>query len=252
VLPARIFIHKFDVLTRSDWATIKPWEVFLPTVARITGRVLVGSELCRDPEWIGLTIQNTQTIMKHAMGIRAVYSKMWQWLAPWTYPGRHELPKLRERAAQLISPVLEKRLQAKPGSEKYRDAVQWLIDNAGSKPITAAEVSDALLFLFTAGIHSTSATLVSIVFDLLAHPEIIPELIEEIKDVQAESPEWTKLSLGKLRKMDSFMKESQRLHPVGFGGSSQYHSESAAELSKLTPRKCSDSTEIDGKALHVR
>lgn len=198
-----------------DWTALKPWDTFLPTVARITGRVLVGPELCRNPEWIGLTIQNTQGIMKHAMGIRAIYPKMWQWLAPWTYPGRHELPALRKRAAELLEPVFSERINAKSGNEKRRDAIQWLIDGSDGKPITAQEVSDSLLFLFMAGIHSTGATIVSIVYDLIAHPEIVPELIEEIKLAQAESPEWNKASLGKLRKMDSFMKESQRIHPVG-------------------------------------
>ncbi|KAH6629724.1 cytochrome P450 [Boeremia exigua] len=198
-----------------DWTILKPWDTFLPTVARITGRILVGPDLCRNPEWIGLTIQNTQSIMKHAMGIRAIYPKMWQWLAPWTYPGRHELPALRKRAAELLEPVFLERLHAKSGSEKHRDAIQWLIDGSGGKPTTAKEVSDSLLFLFMAGIHSTSATIVSIVYDLIAHPEIIPELIQEIKSVQAESSVWNKSSLAKLRKMDSFMKESQRLHPAG-------------------------------------
>ena len=205
------------VLMRPDWATLKPWDTFLPTIARITGRVLVGPELCRNPEWIELTIQNTQGIMKHAMGIRAIYPKMWQWLAPWTYPGRHELPALRKRAAELIEPIVRERVNTKAGSEKRRDAVQWLIDNSAGKPMTPKEVSDSLLFLFMAGIHTTSATIVSIVYDLVAHLEIIPELIQEIKEAQAESPEWTKNSLAKLRKMDSFMKESQRLHPVGAG-----------------------------------
>lgn len=185
------------VLMRPDWATLKPWDTFLPTIARITGRVLVGPELCRNPEWIELTIQNTQGIMKHAMGIRAIYPKMWQWLAPWTYKGRHELPALRKRAAELIEPIFRERVNIKAGSEKRRDAVQWLIGNAAGKPMTPKEVIDSLLFLFMAGIHTTSATIVSIVYDLVAHTEIIPELIQEIKEVQGESPEWTKNSLAK-------------------------------------------------------
>jgi len=154
--------------------------------------------------------------MKSAMGIRALYSSRWQWLAPWTAPWRNDLIKLRKKAAQLIEPTYKKRLSA-IGNEKTRDVVQWLIENARGKPPTSAEVADSVLFLYMAGIHSTSASLISIIYDLIAHSEYIPELIEEIKQTKAESPEWTKLSLGKLRKLDSFLKESQRLHPAGLG-----------------------------------
>ncbi|KAE8373290.1 cytochrome P450 [Aspergillus bertholletiae] len=200
-----------------DWAPLKLWDVFLPMISRMTGRMLVGEELCRNPEWIQLTIANTQGIMKSSMGIRALYSSRWQWLAPWTYPGRKDLVTLRRRAAELIEPVYMQRLAAFRGGtqHKYRDAVQWIIENSPEKPLSPAEVADALLFLYMAGIHSTSATIVSIVYDLIAHPEYVPALLDEIRHTLAESPEWSRQSLAKLRKLDSFMKESQRLNPVG-------------------------------------
>ncbi|KAI9374537.1 cytochrome P450 [Aspergillus egyptiacus] len=189
-----------------DWAPLKPWDMVFPLISRITGRVLVGPKLCSDPEWIQLTIANTTGIMKSAMGIRAAYSARWQWLALWTYSGRNDLLTLRKRAAELIEPLYHERIAA---------GFQWLINNhQDDKAITPAEVADGLLFLYMAGIHTTSATVVSILYDLLAHSEYIPELLAEIREVPAESPEWSRHSLAKLRKLDSFMKESQHLHPV--------------------------------------
>ncbi|PYH42434.1 cytochrome P450 [Aspergillus saccharolyticus JOP 1030-1] len=205
-----------------DWTLLKPWDTFVPLISRMTGRVLVGPTLCSNPEWIQLTIANTAGIMKSAMEIRASYSARWQWLAPWTYRGRNDLRKLRKRATELIEPLYRERLAGKQPADpeqKHRDAVQWLIEGHQTeteKGITSAEIADGLLFLYMAGIHSTSATVVSIMYDLLAHPEVIPELLEEIHQVQTESPQWSKQSLAKLRKLDSFMKESQRLHPAGF------------------------------------
>lgn len=199
-----------------DWAALKPWDTFLPVIARVTGRMLVGRELCKDPDWIQITIANTTGIMKSAMEIRAKYQARWQWLAPWTYSGRNDLVLLRKRATKLIEPAYLDRL-GRADKEKERDAIQWLIDNAQGKSMSPAEVTDALLFLYMAGIHSTSATIVSIVYDLIANPEYIPELVEEIHQVMAATPEWSKQSLASLRKLDSFMKESQRLHPAGLG-----------------------------------
>lgn len=63
-----------------------------------------------------------------------------------------------------------------------------------------------------------------VVFDLAARPEYIKGLREEIKEVLAEDgydidgDGFTKLkksSYTKLRKLDSFLKESQRLSPPG-------------------------------------
>ena len=56
------------------------------------------------------------------------------------------------------------------------------------------------------------------VFDLVAHPEYISPLRDEVKHVKAfHGNAWTKASIAKLVKMDSFMKESQRFRPPGLG-----------------------------------
>lgn len=58
------------------------------------------------------------------------------------------------------------------------------------------------------------------VFELVARPEYIEPLREEVRRVRAEdggSRLWTKASMAKLRKMDSFIKESQRFQPAGLG-----------------------------------
>ncbi|RDL40499.1 uncharacterized protein BP5553_00478 [Venustampulla echinocandica] len=216
VLPSASATHvtRIDLNKNLDWTSLKPWDTFLPVISRVTGRVLVGSELCKDPEWIQLTITNTTGIVKSAMAIRETYSSQWQWLAPWTAPWRNDLINARQKATQLIEPTCRKRISGVSGEEN-NNVVKWLIDHSEGKPITPAEIADSILFLYMAGIHSTSASLISIVYDLIAYSEYIPGIIEEIKQTLAESPEWTKLSLAKLRKLDSFLRENQRLHSVG-------------------------------------
>lgn len=63
-----------------------------------------------------------------------------------------------------------------------------------------------------------------IIYDLLVHPEYLTPLREEIDQVLKEDGHETtrdgtqnfkKSSIPKLRKLDSFMKESQRLSPAG-------------------------------------
>lgn len=199
-----------------DWTILKPWDTFLPVISKVTGQVLVGTELARNPEWSQLTIANTMAIMTAAQTIRAKFSPRWRWLARWFYPGSRELRALRKRAAQLLAPVYEKRIAcAKSNGPKYRDSIQWLLDNSGKQQKGLQQLADEQLFLYTAGIHSTGSTVISILYDILAHPEYLPEIMEEVQQTLKESPQWTKQSLAKLRKLDSFMKESQRLNPAG-------------------------------------
>lgn len=64
-------------------------------------------------------------------------------------------------------------------------------------------------------------TLTNVLYDLAAHPEYVPALREEIKRISAEEPggKLRKKTMPKLRKLDSFIKESQRIHPLGSGKS---------------------------------
>lgn len=54
-------------------------------------------------------------------------------------------------------------------------------------------------------------------------PEYIGMLRAEIEPVIAEEG-WTKAAMGKMWKLDSFMRESQRLNGIGTSMSLSYHS----------------------------
>lgn len=64
-------------------------------------------------------------------------------------------------------------------------------------------------------IHATSITVTNAIFDLAARPEYIPALQEEIQTVldQEQGHVLRKESLPKFRKMDSLLRESQRMNP---------------------------------------
>lgn len=55
-------------------------------------------------------------------------------------------------------------------------------------------------------------------YNLAATPEIVPELRQEIREVLAETGGvFTGPALQKMKKMDSFLRETSRHHPPGFG-----------------------------------
>jgi hypothetical protein len=57
-------------------------------------------------------------------------------------------------------------------------------------------------------------TFVHLLFDLAAYPSYIQPLREEVEALVKEEG-WTKASVGKMHKIDSFLRESQRVHGIG-------------------------------------
>lgn len=95
--------------------------------------------------------------------------------------------------------------------------IQWIIDNSEpSKKADVAYITKTQMLISMVAIHTTTMTMAQVIFDLVAHPEYIDILREEIQQVHPdENAPWTKGMIAGLRKMDSFMKESQRFRPPG-------------------------------------
>lgn len=56
-----------------------------------------------------------------------------------------------------------------------------------------------------------------VLYDLSVHEELHAPLRDEIRSILAEEGGWTKQGLTKMKKLDSVLKESQRLHGVTSG-----------------------------------
>lgn len=97
---------------------------------------------------------------------------------------------------------------------KVSDAIGWMVEMAGGKKV---DYVAAQLSLTVAAIHATTEALTVAMLDLVTYPEIIPQLRQEVIQVLGEGG-WSKQALYKMKLMDSFLKESQRLHPVSLHG----------------------------------
>lgn len=147
------------------------------------------------------------------------------WPAPlrpivhWFMP---ECKKIREEvklAKALIGPEVDRRrkeLAANGGKprRKVLDSVDWFTASAKGQEF---DFANAELSLAMASIHTTSNVLAFAMYDLVENPQYMPLLREEIKRVYEAEGKWEKSTLFKLRLMDSFLKESMRLHPHNLG-----------------------------------
>ena len=118
----------------------------------------------------------------------------------------------------------------------------WLMSEAKGVEKSLEGLARRLLLVNFAAIHTTSLvrrctaqplnldpnlcmiqTSTQVLYRLLANPEYIEPLRQEIEAVIAEEG-WTKAGIDKMHKLDSVVRETQRLDSLGFGLSTPLHS----------------------------
>ncbi|RDW59458.1 hypothetical protein BP6252_12545 [Coleophoma cylindrospora] len=222
---------------RPEWKEMWVYGDVLQTVSRLSARTFVGYPLCRDEEWINKTINLTTDTLE---GVNAI-KKYHPWIRDIAAPFIPELRrikenqkfianKLRSQVTSIIAAAKESGdFQKKPAGEdvsneevtdENHNLVHWVIKNfKDPEKVTAEEVGLVEIGVAFAAIHTTSMALSFAIFDLAARPEYIPELRKEIEGVIAEENypdrKLRKTSMPKLKKLDSFVKESQRWNPPG-------------------------------------
>lgn len=203
------------------------YKIFSTVVGRISARILVGPELARDEEWLGLQASIAFDLKKAAEGVRTRYHPWFRWTARYFHDGVKKVTATRRRAAERLQPLLEAREAAaraarngdKAAACRFNDGIQWLVDayDAQGRRMTADELALHELFVAFGALESNLGALVGALFDLIDHPDVVVELEEELAAVRKESPDLPRQALNKLWKLDSFLKESQRLRPLGIG-----------------------------------
>lgn len=185
-------------------------------LAQMSSRVFLGELLCRDPNWLHITINYAVHVIKATEKLRQ-WPKMLRPLVNWVLPSCRMIRSDMKQALALITPILNERranraaaLKAGKAPTQHNDAIDWMEDVAKGRPYNPA-ISQLLLSM--AAIHTSADMLTQILFDLASQPDLIQALREEIITVTRENG-WSKISLYKLVLMDSTIKESQRLKPV--------------------------------------
>ena len=122
------------------------------------------------------------------------------------------------RAKTVLEPLIAKRRKEQAAGtlvrdQKFDNLLQFMDDAATGVDARPEKLAGRTLILTLASSHTTSMAACQAVFQMCEHPEYIPELREEVQRVVEEDQGWRKTTLTKLRKLDSFVKESQRLHP---------------------------------------
>ena len=203
-------------LTDSEWKDIQLKETMLQLIARISSRVFLGEELCRNEDWLRVTKEYTVTAFNAAHELR-LYPFIFR---PIVFLFLKSCKKARQQIAEarrVIEPVFKRREQLKRDAAErgedykgFNDAIDWFEIEAEGVKYDPAVIQ---LGLSLAAIHTTTDLVTQTLCDIAKHPEIKDELRQEIVDVSGKEG-WSKQALYKMKLLDSTIKESQRIKPI--------------------------------------
>ncbi|KAI6028871.1 cytochrome P450 [Pisolithus orientalis] len=202
-------------LKHNEWKTISAVRVTLKIASRASNRMFVGLPLCRDPDWLDLNMNLPRAVVDEARILRLFPSFMVPLVAKFVT----NLSGRTSRGVALLGPVIKERLQHMEAegtdwNNKPNDFLQWCMDSKQETSLTS--LTRRIISINFAGIHTTSSAL----FHLAENPRHAQALRDEVEVVVSKYG-WTKEGLSKMRKVDSFLKETQRFEGLSILGLSR-------------------------------
>jgi len=198
-----------------EWKEAGISQSLFNLVSRVSSRIFLGEELCRDEAWLRITQIWTEQSFKAVMNT-PVFPNALKFLLPWLKKDYKDVLQLYSEACAVIKPVIEKRKQIKAEAKRkgepipvYNDALEWgELESQGSSYVA----HDLQLLLSFAAIHTTTNMAGLALGRLAQDPYLVTLLREEMISV-LKADGLNKNSIYNLRLLDSMLKEVQRIAP---------------------------------------
>lgn len=204
----------------TEWTERTLYDTVLGIVCLLSSRAFVGLPLSRDEEWIHVSARYALDGGHEAHSLSPYPRFIRPLVAPFILK---RLKRYRAIARRLLQPVLDQIVEdTKNGQTKNAkaggDLMRYILNHYEDEPVMEHLARDQLNASFAA-MHTTTICITQTLFDLAARPEYIAPLREELASVMetdgALDGRLHKQSMVKLAKMDSVVRESQRMNPPG-------------------------------------
>ncbi|CAH0042910.1 unnamed protein product [Clonostachys rhizophaga] len=200
------------------WTEVVAKDRVLDIVARVSSRIYLGDEVCRNARWLAITKLYTTHFFTAATKLR-MYPRIVRHLVHWFIPECKLLRSQFNDAQKILQPIVDRRKDLRRAAvatcelvPEFDDALGWVEREAAAKSVDC-NPSIFQLLLSTVSINTTTDLLEQCMLYLAQDPGIISSLREEIHDVLRHHG-WSKSSLSNMKLLDSVIKESQRLKPT--------------------------------------
>ncbi|KAH7322488.1 cytochrome P450 [Stachybotrys elegans] len=186
------------------------FELLYSITHRISSRVFVGKRHCQHPSWTRAVTDLPVNVEITKFLLLPFPSLLRRYVAP-LIPQRNHIFRQRKEARDALFPPGDVVAGDEPSVLKL-----FIESNRDRDPDS---ITARLLLLTAAALHTSTMAATHALFDLCARPEHVQSLRRETELALAESNGvWKYSTVKKLRRLDSFLKESQRLNQSTFLG----------------------------------
>lgn len=199
-----------------EWHEVLLGDVIIRIVARVSSVIFLGPELCRNPDWLRITVNYTKKATYAAKVLRKWPEFLYR-IVHWFLPECQEVRSMVVEGRRTIAPILEERRAQKAAdpSLKFHDALDWY-ESAAKKMGVDYDAATQQLGLSISAILTSNDLMSQSIMDLCRNPELFEPLRNEIRSVIGDDG-WKPNTLYNMKLLDSVLKETLRLKPVGAG-----------------------------------
>ncbi|KAH9884984.1 cytochrome P450 [Xylariomycetidae sp. FL2044] len=202
-----------------DWIEFQPYQVLGVVSARVAADVIVGPAFCESKTWLDISFNYTENLFRTIVILRLLPL----WIQPLVclflpsyWAGQRYLRTAKDLLGPRISDLIKQSDAGlwEPADNDADDLniLSWLSSMARGQDRRPETISHILVLVALASVHTTLLRMVNVLYDIVAAgPELLQDLLREIS--AAEQGGWTFESYDQLHRLDSVLRESQRLSP---------------------------------------
>ncbi|KUI56676.1 Ent-kaurene oxidase [Cytospora mali] len=204
-----------------EWTEFQPYKALSYVSARLGAEVIVGPAFCDNPKWLHVAVEYTENLFRTVVVLRC-FPKWMHPVLSRVLPSYWEGWRLLRGGQRLLGPKIQELLDKnnagtwQPQDDKPEDlnVLSWLASLAKGRDRNADVIGHVLVMVALAAVHTTLLRMVNVLYDVVnAGPQLQKELLDEIAVVAARGWHDNGNPYDALEKLDSVLRESQRMSP---------------------------------------
>ncbi|KAJ3571103.1 hypothetical protein NP233_g3970 [Leucocoprinus birnbaumii] len=193
-----------------EWVSIPCYLSAVRIISRLSARFFAGPRLSANPRYTEIMQSYAFHLIKGGFLISLFPECLKSFVGRVLFDSQGRIREVENYLRPIFNEHVEKGMDGRYDTD-LNDMITWLWNASPESQRNLHDIAIRMIYLNVAAIHTTSNLLTHVLLSIATHTSYIEGIREEIYAAVALEG-WTKGAIEKLPKLDSFVKESQRLY----------------------------------------